>query len=267
MAKKRISTQKASYKISLDKLEILNSKMKDLTKLDKSIFLKLDNETLLLYSLVGKGANIHSFKSHTMKIKETFNVIKDELEEEILYKILDGKRFTNSISMFIKYMRSQKIFDDVEFQLSYYPETFICEKLMIKNKKSKEITPGEKPENNEDIDTDQIEDLMDIDLTNYNFDLEEDSFKYIKSKAGIEKDNDVLYMNIKDEKLSIGENRWDLEICEIAGLEDETVSFPKKYFNCINFEVDSNMKIYVAETYLLILGETSNLLISVEFSV
>jgi len=267
MAKKRITTKKASYKISLDKLEILNSKMKDLTKLDKSIYLKINNKTILLYSLVGKGANIHAFKSHTQKIEDTFNVVKDDIEEELLYKILDGKRFSNSITMFIKYMRSQKIFDDVSFQLTYSPDSFICEKLLIENKKSKEITPGEKPTHDQDIDTDQIDDLMDTDLTNYNFDLAEDDFKYIKSKAGIEKDNDVLYMNIKDDKLSIGENRWDLEIVEIEGLDDETVSFPKKYFNCINFDVDSNMKIYVAETYLLILGETSNLLISVEFSV
>ena len=267
MAKKRISSKKANYKISLDKLEVLNAKMKDLTKLDKSIYLKIDNKTILLYSLVGKGANIHSFKSHTQKIEDTFNVVKDTLDDEILYKILDGKRFTNSLSMYIKYMRNQKIFDDIEFQLTYSPETFTCEKLLIKNKKSKEETPGEKPTHDQDIDTDQIDDLMDTDLTNYNFDLSEDDFKYIKSKAGIEKDNDVLYMNIKNDNLSIGENRWDLDICELTGLNDETVSFPKKYFNCINFDVDSNMKIYVAETYLLILGETSNLLISVEFSV
>jgi len=264
---KRLTSKKITYKISLDKLEDLNSKMKDLTKLDKSIYMKIDNKTLLLYSLVGKGANIHAFKSHTQKINDIFNVVKDTLDEELIYKIVDGKKFTNSITMFIKYMRNQEIFDDVKFQLTYSPDSFICEKLLIENKKSKEITPGEKPTFDEDIDADQIDDLMDKDLTNYNFDLAEDDFKYIKSKAGIEKDNDVLYMNIDNNKLSIGENRWDLEICEIDGLEDETISFPKKYFNCINFEVDSNMKIYVAETYLLILGETSNLLISVEFSV
>jgi len=267
MAKKRLTTKKATYKISLDKLEILNSKMKDLTKLHKSIYMKLNNKSILLYSLVGKGVNIHSFKSHTQSIKDTFNVVKDQLEEEILYKIDDGKRFTNSITMFIKYMRSQKKFEDVDLQFTYFPETFICEKIQIKNSISKEITPGEKPTNEQDIDSEQIDELMDTDLTNFSFDLQEDVFKYIKSKAGIEKDNDVLYMNIKDDKLSIGENRWDLDICETAGVDDDTISFPKKYFNCINFDVDKNMKIYVADSYLLILGETSNLLISVEFSV
>jgi hypothetical protein len=263
---KRINTKKANYKISLDKLEILIKKMKDLTKLDKSIYLKLTNNTILLYSIVGQGVNIHSFKSHTQNIKDTFNVIKDEIEDELIYKIDDGKRFTNSISMFIKYMRSQEIFDDIVFQLSYFPETGICEKLLIKNSKSKEETPGKKPTNNQDIDADQIDDLMDTELTKFSFNLKEEDYKYIKSKSGIEKDNDVLYMNIKDNLLSIGENRWDFNICNINE-EDETISFPKKYFNCINYEVDKNMVIYVAETYLLILGETSNLLISVEFSI
>jgi len=267
MAKKRVTIKKATYKLSLDRLEILNQKIKDLTKLDKSVYIKVDNKNILLYSLVGKGVNIHSFKSHTQTVKDTFNVVKDEIEDELLYKVLDGKRFSNSITMFIKYMRNQEIFDDVEMQFSYFPETGICEKIQIKNKKSKEITPGEKPSHEQNIDADQIDDLMDTDVTNYSFDLKEDDFKYIKSKAGIEKDNDVLYMNIKNDTLSIGENRWDLEICEVAGVSDETISFPKKYFNCINFDVDKNMKIYVADSYLLILGETSNLLISVEFSV
>jgi len=263
---KRINTKKANYKISLDKLEELIKKMKDLTKLDKSVYLKLNNNDLLIYSIVGKGVNIHSFKSHTQVISETFSIIKDKLDDEILYKIDDGKRFTNSISMFIKYMRSQEIFDDVVFQLTYYPESNICEKLLIKNSKSKEETPGAKPSNEQDIDTDQIDNLMDIDLTMFNFSLKEDDFRYIKSKAGIEKDNDVLYMNIKNEQLSIGENRWDFNVCNID-MPDETVSFPKKYFNCINYDVDKNMIVYVAETYLLVLGETSNLLISVEFSI
>jgi len=264
---KRVTIKKATYKISLDKLEELNTKIIDLTKLHKSIFMKFTNNELLLYSLVGKGVNIHSFKSHLQTISNTFNLVKDQLDIELIYKIVDGKRFANSVKMFIKYMRQQEILDDVVFKLSYFPSTGICEKLLIQNPKAKEETPGEKPANEEDIDTDQIDDLMDIDLTNYNFDLSEDDFKYIKSKAGIEKDNDVLYMNIKNDKLSIGENRWDLEICDIEGVNNDTISFPKKYFNCINYDIDKNMKVYVADNYLLVLGETSNLLISVEFSV
>jgi len=263
---KRISTKKVNYKITLDKLEGLIKKMKDLTKLDKTIYLKIDNRNLILYSIVGKGQNIHAFKSHFQTVEDTFCVIKDQLEGELIYKIVDGKRFVNSISMFIKYMRGQEIFDNVDFQITYFQDSFVCESLLIKNKKSKEVTPGDKPTFDQDIDTDQIDELMDTDRTDYSFELKEEDFIYIKSKAGIEKDNDVLYMSIVDKFISIGENRWDLEVATIDQ-EDEIVSFPKKYFNCINYEVDKNMVIYVAEKYLLILGETSNLLISVEFTV
>ena len=86
MAKKRLTTKKATYKISLDKLEVLNSKIKDLTKLNRSVFMKLNNENILLYSLVGKGVNIHSFKSHTQQIEDTFNVVKDTLKVEMVSK-------------------------------------------------------------------------------------------------------------------------------------------------------------------------------------
>lgn len=263
---KKVLKKTATYKISLDNLEILISKIKDLTKLDKSVFIKIDNQNILIYSLVGKGSNIHAFKSHIQKLKETFSVIKDELKEEILYKILDAKRFVTSMIVFIRYMRTQEILDDVDFKMTYF-DNYIVEKLLIKNKKSKEETPGEKSKRDEDIDIEEIDELMNIELTNYSFDLNEEDFRYIKAKTSIEKDNDILYLNIKDDNLSIGETRWEHNICDITNIKDETISFPKKYFKCINYDIDKNMKIYVADRYLLILGDTSNLLISIEFSI
>jgi len=262
---RRIAKKTSSYKITLDNLEILISKIKDLTKLNKSVCIKIDNNNILLYSLVGKGVNIHAFKSHIQTLKETFSVIKDELEEEIIYKIEDAKRFVTSMTVFVKYMISQEILDDIEFKMTYF-DNFIVEKLLIKNQKSKEETPGEIPKKDEDVDINQIDELMNIELTNYSFNLIEEDFKYIKAKTVIEKENEVLYLNIKDNNLSIGETRWEHNICD-CNQEDETKSFPKKYFKCINYDIDKSMKIYVADSYLIILGDTSNLLISVEFSV
>lgn len=262
---KRIKTQILTYKVSLDNLANILSNIKDLTKLDKSVTLKFNNEYLLLYSLVGKGNNIHAFKSHKLKIKDTFKSIKNEIEEDIIYKIEDAKRFVTSMTVFVKYMKSQNIDDIIDFKI-YFNEDYIGERLLIQNKKSKEETPGEKPDNNQIVDVDQIDEVMDIELSNYSFDLSKEDFNYIKSKTVIEKDNDILYLSIKDNSLSIGENRWDHNIVDIE-YDDENITFPKKYFKCINYDVDNNMTIYVTDTFLMILGENTNLLVSIELSI
>ena len=263
---KRVKTNSVTYKISLEQFSTLVEKIKDLTKLDNTIIMNFSNTEVLLFSVVGKNLdNVHSFKSHTTPIKEVFAVNKNKLENDIRYILSDGKRFVTSALVFYKYMKAQKIEDDLEFKL-YYNEEF-CEKLLIKNSKSKEETPGGKPNNHTHrLDVDDIEDVMDTDQADYSFELSKDDFNYIKSKTAIEKDNDILYLNINNNKLSIGENRWDHNICDLEH-EDVTISFPKKYFKCINYEKEEVMKIYVTETMLLIIGENTNLLITIELTV
>jgi hypothetical protein len=262
---KRVKTNSVTYKVSLDQLSTIIEKIKDLTKLDNTIIMNFSNTELLLFSVVGKNLdNVHSFKSHTIPIKDVFAVNKNKLENDIRYILTDGKRFVTSMSVFVKYMRAQKIEDDLDFKL-YFNEEF-CEKLLIKNPKSKEETPGGKPNNHTHrLDVDDIEDVMDTELASYSFELHKDDFNYIKAKLGIE-DNDILYLNINNNKLSIGENRWDHNICDLE-YEDVTISFPKKYFKCINYDNEDAMKIYVTETMLLIIGESTNLLITIELTV
>lgn len=263
---KIVKTNTITYKISLEQLNILIEKIKDLTKLDNTIIMNFSNTEVLLFSVIGKNLdNVHSFKSHTIPIKDLFTSNKNNLESDIRYILSDGKRFVNSISVYYKYMKSQNIEDDLEFKL-YYNEEF-CEKLLIKNLKSKEETPGGKPNNHTHrLVIDDIDDVMNTESSNYSFELSKDDFTYIKSKLGIEKDNDILYLNINNNKLSIGENRWDHNICDLEH-ENVTISFPKKYFKCINYEKEENMKIYVTDTMLLIIGDNTNLLITIELSV
>jgi hypothetical protein len=264
MATKRIQTSIITYKISLDTLYNFIDKIKDLTKLDNSIVMNFSQHEILLFSVVGKNLdNVHAFKSHILSLKDF--ITKDKLEQDIRYILSDGKRFMTSMLMFHKYMKTQNIEDTVELKL-YYNEEF-CEKILIKNSKSKEETPGGKPNNHTHrLEIDDIDDVMNTETADFSFKLTKIDFDYLKTKTNIEKDNDILYLNIADNKLSIGENRWDHNICDIEH-EDLTISFPKKYFKCINYDKDDSMTIYVTDTHLLIVGESTNLLITIEMTV
>jgi hypothetical protein len=264
MASKRVQTSIITYKITLDTLHNFIETIKDLTKLYNTIIMNFSNTEILLFSVVGKNLdNVHAFKSHLIPLKEFFT--KDKLTNDIRYSLKDGKRFVTSMTMFHKYMTAQKIDENIELKI-YYNEEF-CEKILIKNSKSKEETPGEKPNNHTHrLEKDDITDVMDTSLSDYSFQLSKIDYDYLKTKTNIERDNDILYLNIDNKKLSIGENRWDHQICEIEH-DDITISFPKKYFKCINYEKDNVMTIYVTETHLLIVGENTNLLITIEMTV
>ena len=262
---KKVTTNSITYKITLDQLSNLIDKIKDLTKLDDTIVMNFSNTELLLFSVVGKNLdNVHAFKSHIIPLKDIL-LTKDKLESDIKYILSDAKKFTTSIAVFIKYMRTQKIEENLDFKLTFNEE--FCERLLIKNSKSKEETPGGKPNNHTHrLDLDDIDGVMDTELANYSFVLSKEDFDYIKSKTSIEKENDILFLNIESNKLSIGENRWDHNICDLE-YEDTTISFPKKYFKCINYEKETEMQIFVTETTMIIVGDNTNLLITMELSV
>lgn len=263
---KKIQINSVSYKMTLDSLVSFLEKIKDLTKLNNEVLISISNNEVLLFSVVGKNLdNVHAFKSHIIPINEMFVVNRNHLEGELLYIISDGKKFVTSMTVFHKYMKSQNIEDDLEFKL-FFNEEF-CEKLLIKNSKSKEETPGAKPNNHTHrLSLGDIADVMSTENAEYSFELTKEDFNYIKSKITIEKENDILYLNINNNKLSIGENRWDHNICDIER-EDTTITFPKKYFKCINYDKDNKMTIYVNNTMLLIIGQDTNLLITTELIV
>lgn len=260
---KRIKINTLTYKMTLDNLRVFLEKIKDLTKLDNTIILNFSNSEVLLFSVVGKNLdNVHAFKSHILLTKDLFSVNKNTLDDDVRYILSDAKRFVTSMMVYHKYMVEQNIDEDIELKL-YYNEDF-CERLLIKNSKSKEEIPGGKPNNHTHrLSLDDIEDVMDTSTSDFSFELNSIDFSYIKSKTNIEKDNDILTMNIEDNKLSIGENRWEHYICDVDG-DDLNISFPKKYFKCINYDKDDVMRIHITDTLLLIVGETTNLLITIE---
>jgi hypothetical protein len=251
-----------TFKISLESLQIIIDKIKDLYKLDNKVTFKFINDKLLLYSLVGDKKHIHAFKSHILNLNQVFLNFKEPITNEFQYVIEDSKRFVTSITVFIKYMINQNITEPLQFKLNCNEDDF-SERLLLKNSKSKEETPGGRPLNNVNID--DIETAMNIEDSLFSFSLNKEDFDYIKAKTVIET-NDNLYLNIKSNELSLSESRWEHHVCNIEH-EDYDISFPKKYFKCINYETEKVMKIYVFETFLLILGDNTNLMIVTELSI
>ena len=107
-----------------------------------------------------------------------------------------------------------------------------------------------------------IKDNMD-----FKFLLDKNSYLKIKKLAAITPDdiNDILTLSINDNILTIGENNWDLNICNIEH-ENMNITFPKKYFKSITFSDDA-IDIYVFDSFLLVDNQNTTLLISLELTI
>jgi hypothetical protein len=81
----------------------------------------------------------------------------------------------------------------------------------------------------------------------------------------IDNDNDILTLSIDEGKMDIGENNWNLNICNIEH-DNLAITFPKKYFKSITFTED-NIDVFVFDTFILVDNQNTNLLIALELTV
>lgn len=249
-----------SYKfsMSLSQLSLFLDKINDLTSIDDEILIKIDNTNILLYVIVGEQSNVNAFKSFIFKTDEMFT-LETELENEIRFIISNGSKFKDSLKNYVGFG------EDLECEFFMNDNTY-ADNLKLKNSKLKlSIIGGDYRGMNTSIDVEKIRTTMNKDNIDFKFILDKSLYANIKTISAIDKDNDILTLNITNGVLSIGESGWDLKICEIEH-DDLSITFPKKYFKSINF-TDSTIAIYVFDTFLLVDNQNTNLLIALELSV
>lgn len=252
-------TNTFSFKMTVEQLTELLKKIKDLTTIDNRIIMSVDSNNILLFSFVGETfKNIHAFKNYIYETEKIFT-IKDEIKESIFLIVKDGKKFYKKLENLVDYDK------EIKGKISFNEDNFVNfisfdnDKLPIKIIGSDPIAIGK------DISIDDINQLMDTDNSLFNFDLTKIDFQKIKKMGLIENEpNSVLYINIENKKLTIGETLWQINVCEVDS-ENSTMAFPKKYFNTIN-STDSIL-IYVFESFLLCKYDDYNLMILMETTI
>lgn len=233
--------------------------IKELSLIDPVIVITISEEYVMLYSFVGKDINdIHAFKTVISKTNDLFNKTKD-IDKKIVFIVKDGKKFARNIQNFIDFG------EDIKFKLSYNEDDQNANYMDISNNKLriKEIS-GDPILMSKEITKNDIDFLTNKSNSLFDFTINEMDFKKIKNMSNIDTTNDILYININKNELFIGENKWELKICNIEK-PNLSVSFPKKYFKNIKFKDDT--KIYLFENYILISDENSDLMIVLETSV
>lgn len=245
--------------IEIDKFQTFLSYIKELSLIDPTTVISFNNDYTMLYSFVGKDINdIHAFKTVIIKTDEIFNKFK-EIENKILFIIKDNKKFTRNIQNFIDFD------ENIKMKISFDEENYYSNYLNISNSKLrlKEIS-GDPVLMSKEITKEDINFLTDKNKSLFNFEISELDFRKIKSMSNIDTTNDILYITINNNELFIGENKWELKICDIDK-PNLSISFPKKYFK--NLKFTDNTKIYIYENYILISDDNTDLMIVLETTV
>ena len=246
------------FSMSLTQLNFFLDKVHDLLSIDDEILLKINNDNILLYSIVGEKMNVNAFKSFIFKTSEIFS-FEDVLAKEIRFIITNGSKFENTLKNYIDFN------EDIECEF-FMNDDMYADNFKLKNSKLKlSINGGDVRGMNTTIDIEKINKTLNKDNIDFKFLLDKNSYTKIKKIASIDNENDILTLTINKNKLTIGESNWNLKVYDIQH-EDLSITFPKKYFKSITFTEDE-INVYVFDTFLLIDNKNTNLLISLELTV
>jgi len=246
------------FLMTLTQLNYFLDKIKDLLSIDNEILIKINKDKTLLYSIVGEKMNVNAFKSFIFDTNEVFS-FNDEIEGEIRFIITQGKKFESTLKNYLDYE------EDLLCEFFMNDDTY-ADNLKLKNKTLRlSIGGGDVRGMNTTIDIEKINSTINKDNIDFKFSLDSASFDKIKKISAIDNENDILTLNVYENKLTIGENSWDIKICDIEH-EDLMITFPKKYFKSITFTDDTN-DVFVFDTFLLIDNLNTNLLIALEMTV
>ncbi len=246
------------FSMTLTQLGFFLEKVHDLLSIDNEILLKINNDKILLYSIVGEKMNVNAFKSFVFNTNDVFS-FSEELPAEIRFIITNGGKFETTLKNYADYK------EDINCEFFMNDDTY-ADNFKLKNSKLKlSINGGDVRGMNTSIDIEKINKTLNKDNIDFKFLLDKNSYAKIKKLMSIDTENDILTLNIIDNSLTIGENNWDINICDVEH-ENLSITFPKKYFKSISFTEDE-INIYVFDTFLLVDNLNTNLLIALELTV
>jgi len=241
----------------------LLSKIEDLCKISDTLKLKIDKDSILMYSMMGSENIILSFKNYDLNTEDYFTIKDFEYTLNII--ITSAKKFVKNLA-FIK--QTEKIQMEVTHKFVDDEDSVSDARLVqIKNGKFKlQIQTGENSEIR-DLNKSALSQRMNLKNKKWSFNISNSDFNDVKKLASINSDDSrrILHLNVEDYKVVLSERSlWELEVDEVTE-NNKHLMFNKSFLSCIN-DVGKSVEFHVFETFILIKDDISNLMISFEQS-
>lgn len=250
---------KVKFKINSDKFVDFISKLDDLTKIEDTIKLKIDNNNILMYSMMSSGQTMLAFKNYLVNTREYLEY-GDDLEYSIDIIIANAKKFVKNLN-FIK--DSEKITFEITYKESPDDDD-------IMNGRSLQIVGGKLKVNwiagehyeMRDINKTALAQRLNLKNRKWYFNINRSEFSDVKKLSNINSER-IINISILDGKVLLSERAaWELEIESVEDGRNASLMLNKKFLNCIN-EMD-NIQFSIFETFMLVKDDHSNLMLSFE---
>ena len=249
---------KVKFKIKSEKFADFISKLDDLTKIEDTIKLKIDNDNILIYSMMG-GNVMLAFKNYLINTRDYLDY-GDDLEYSIDIIIANAKKFVKNLN-FIK--DSEKITFEISYKESPDDDT-------IMNGRSLQIVGGKLKVNwiagehyeMRDINKGALSQRLNLKNRKWFFNINKSEFSDVKKLSSINSER-IINISVLSGKVTLSERAsWELEIESIDDDRSASLMLNKKFLSCIN-EMD-NIEFSIFETFMLVRDDNSNLMLSFE---
>jgi hypothetical protein len=249
---------KLKFNINKESFQDLIEKLSDLTTIDDTIKLKIDNDNILMYSTLG-GNVMLAFKNYLINTKEYFE-FKNELESTYDLVIANASKFVKNLD-FIK--NESKITMEIFYKESKNDENIMSARSIqvIGGKLKVNWLAGEKYEI-KDINKNVLRQRLDIKNRKWSFTLNNTQFNNIKKLSNINSEK-VINIDVTDGRILFSENAaWEMEIGEIE-TKSASFIFNKRFLKCIDSSREE-IEFSLFDTFILVKDKNSNLMLSYE---
>lgn len=250
---------KVKFKIKSEKFADFISKLDDLTKIEDTIKLKIDNDNILMYSMMG-GNVMLAFKNYLINTRDYLDY-GDDLEYSIDIIIANAKKFVKNLN-FIK--DSDKVTMEITYKESPDDDTIMTGRsLQVVGGKLKVNWMAAEHFEMRDINKVALKQRLDLKGRKWNFSISKSDFSDVKKLSNINGER-IININIMSGKVLLSENAaWELEIDSIDVDRNANLMLNKKFLSCINDDME-NIEFNIFETFMLIKDDISNLMLSFE---
>lgn len=250
---------KVKFKIKSEKFTDFISKLDDLTKIEDTIKLKIDNDNILMYSMMG-GNVMLAFKNYLINTRDYLDY-GDDLEYSIDIIVANAKKFVKNLN-FIK--DSDKVTMEITYKESPDDETIMTGRsLQVVGGKLKVNWMAAEHFEMRDINKMALKQRLDLKGRKWNFSISKSDFSDVKKLSNINGER-IININIIGGKVILSENAaWELEIDSIDVDRNANLMLNKKFLSCINDDME-NIEFNIFETFMLIKDDISNLMLSYE---
>ena len=235
------------------------SKLQDLTNIEDVIKIKIEQESILMYSMLSNDVSVLALKSYSLKTSDYIENF--DREETFDFIITSATKFVKNLKFFntdkpIKLDIASKPLPEDETIMHVRAAQFSDGRLKISCVGGEEFKIR-------DINSTTLESRLDPKNSKWGFKISKEDFTDVKKLCSINSEDRILNISVTDGKVTMNEtSKWELEIDTIDPRNTNLI-FGKKYLSNVNADQDYiNFSIF--ETFILVKDDNSNLMLSFE---